>query len=393
MPSDGSHLGSVSANSIGLDSIGDPLADGLSDQDQQERWGEGLNLAAEMEILGPEFVSEDPIVNMDANGEEGRDGTIPKGRSIAHTIFNNQQSVFLSFDIETAGEIAGIVQISAEIVRFKINSAKKTVGSDCADDIERVADTFNSYVKPEVLPEYWDQRSISIHGILPDDERIKNAGNMRTVWPEFQRWFWSIVSPSETVVLVAWNGEACDLKWLWRLTQAPNSRYSLPENIKFFIDPYRVIEKYKSCGFNKTKSKIEAYELGVVWKYANNGTNLSGAHDSLVDVKAQTDILVHGSFVPFIDRSSSIQPIDEIFSRTVQNEWRKELEPIRPVHAPWVELTNEHNIMWEPRWQDKYTGPHGGPKAGPTQFIADIVRSAKDLCDIFLAILPLAFFK
>ena len=221
-------------------------------------------MAAEMEILGPEFGSEDPIVNMDANGEEGRDGTIPKGRSIAHSIFNNQLSVFLSFDIETAGEIAGIVQISAEIVRFKINSAKKTVGSDYADGIERVADTFNSYVNPEVLPEYWDQRSISVHGILPDDERIKNAGNMRTVWPEFQRWFWSIVSPSETVVLVAWNGEACDLNWLWRLTQAPNSRYSLPENIKFFIDPYRVIEKYTSCGFNKTKSKIEAYELGVV---------------------------------------------------------------------------------------------------------------------------------
>ena len=130
VPSEGSHLGSVSANSIGLDSIGDPLADGLSDQDQQEKGGEGLNLAAEMEILGPEFGSEDPIVNMDANGVEGRNGTIPKGRSIAHTIFHNQ--------LETAGEIAGIVQISAENVRFKINSAKKTVGSDYADDIERV---------------------------------------------------------------------------------------------------------------------------------------------------------------------------------------------------------------------------------------------------------------
>ena len=150
-----------------------------------------------MEILGPEFDSEDPIVNMDANGKEGRDGTIPKGRSIAHTIFNNQRSVFLSFDIETAGERAGIVQISAEILRFKINSVKKTVGSDYAKDIECVADTFNSYVNPEVLPEYWDQKSISVHGILPDDERIKNAGIMQTVWPEFQSWFWSIVSPSE----------------------------------------------------------------------------------------------------------------------------------------------------------------------------------------------------
>ena len=42
--------------------------------------------------------------------------TIPKGRSITHNIFDNQNAVFLSFDIETAGEIAGIVQISAEIL-------------------------------------------------------------------------------------------------------------------------------------------------------------------------------------------------------------------------------------------------------------------------------------
>jgi hypothetical protein len=91
--------------------------------------------------------------------------------------------VFLSFDIETAGEIAGIVQISVEIVRFKINLAKKKVCSAFADNIERVADTFNIYMNPEVLPEYWDQ-SISVHGIHPNDKRIKNAGNMRTVWPE-----------------------------------------------------------------------------------------------------------------------------------------------------------------------------------------------------------------
>jgi hypothetical protein len=48
-----------------------------------------------------------------------------RNRSIAHNIFDNQNAVFLSFDIETAGEIAGIVQISAKTVRFKINLAKK----------------------------------------------------------------------------------------------------------------------------------------------------------------------------------------------------------------------------------------------------------------------------
>jgi hypothetical protein len=220
----------------------------------------------------------DPIINSGSIGEEGGLGTIPKGRSIALNIFNNQTTVFLSFDIDTAGEIAGIVQISAEIVRFKINSAKKKVGSDHAGDILQEEDTFNRYINPVARPEYWDQHSISVRGILPDSERIINAGNMRTVWPEFQRWFFSIVSPAEMVVLVAWNGETCDLKWLWMLTQAPNSRYSLPDNIKYFIDPYRVIEKYKTCPFNKTKSKIEAYELGIVWiwKYANNGSNLMG---------------------------------------------------------------------------------------------------------------------
>ncbi len=81
---------------------------------------------------------------------------------------------------------------------------------------------------------------------------------MRTVWPEFQRWFFSILSQAEMDVLVAWNGEKCGLKWLWRLTQAPNLRYSLPDHIKYFIDPYHVIEKDKTCPFNKTKSKIEA---------------------------------------------------------------------------------------------------------------------------------------
>ena len=107
------------------------------------------------------------------------------------------------------------------------------------------------------------------------------------------------------------------------------------------------------------------------WKYANNGTNLNGAHDSLADVRAQTDILPHCSFAPFIDCSSSIQPFDEFFSRTVINEWKKELKPICPIHAPWVELTKEQeDIKWEPSWADKYTGPHGGPHAGPTQHSA-----------------------
>ena len=73
-------------------------------------------MAVETEILVSEVGTEDPIINSGAIGKEGGLGTIPKGRSIVHNIFDNQNTDFLSFDIETAGEIAGIVQISAEIL-------------------------------------------------------------------------------------------------------------------------------------------------------------------------------------------------------------------------------------------------------------------------------------
>jgi hypothetical protein len=61
---------------------------------------------------------------------------------------------------------------------------------------------------------------------------------------------------------------------------------------------------------------------------------------------------------------------------------------MHPVHAPWVELTTGHDIQWEPNWQDQYTGLHGVLHADPTQYVVNIVCSAKGLADIFFAILP-----
>jgi hypothetical protein len=83
----------------------------------------------------------------------------------------------------------------------------------------------------------------------------------------------------------------------------------------------------------------------------------------------------------------------DFFLRTQQNEWKKELKLIHPVHTPWVELTKDHDIKWEPSWNDKYTGSNGGPHAVPTQFIVKIVGSAKGLCNIFFAIPPFVFFE
>ncbi len=75
------------------------------------------------------------------------------------------------------------------------------------------------------------------------------------------------------------------------------------------------------------------------WCYVElhfDGQCLENAHDSMVDAKAQSDVLTDARFVPFMNCSNSIQLITEMFSKSQQNEWRKEIEPCCPVHAPWV---------------------------------------------------------
>ena len=54
--------------------------------------------------------------------------------------------------------------------------------------------------------------------------------------------------------MLAYNGETCDLKWIWRLTQAPGLPYGMPQKLKYFLNPLRVIKNYKGCKLNLVKS-------------------------------------------------------------------------------------------------------------------------------------------
>ena len=130
---------------------------------------------------------------------------------------------------------------------------------------------------------------------------------------------------------------------------------------------------------------MQGHSLGVVWSYIHGGQCLENAHDSIVDAKAQTDVLIDARFVPFINHSNSVQLISKMFSKTQQNEWRKEMEPCCLVHAPWVDLTHDNTpLQWEPPPMHWYDGPHGGPCAGPTQYIKWKMCSATDLSAVFL---------
>ena len=74
-----------------------------------------------------------------------------------------------------------------------------------------------------------------------------NADEIDVVWKEFCEFIGRHIGRDQKGVLVAWNGQSCDLRWIYKLFQAPRSVLSLPVNLEFFMDPSVVIKHYASC--------------------------------------------------------------------------------------------------------------------------------------------------
>jgi len=185
------------------------------------------------------------------------------------------------------------------------------------------------------------------------------------VWVQFRDWVSRRIGQDEKCILVAYGGETCDLHGIWKHTQAPRLQLSMPPQFYYFMVPLEVIQNYKGCKFHPIKSKLESLELGCVWKFIMN-CNLDSTHDSLVDAKAQTDIVSHKFFQAFIDQTKSIHIIDEIFTWAEQRNMTRLLEPTCPIHDPWFELTNNDAFNWSLPPEDEYTGPAGGGEWGPS---------------------------
>ena len=89
-------------------------------------------------------------------------------------------------------------------------------------------------------------------------------------------------------VLVAWNGKSCDMEWVYKFIHAStDNSCAMPPQIEYFMDPYQIIKKYKGCDLHPLKSKIQDLSLSTVYKYVTGHSSLPGAHNSLVDCKAQ----------------------------------------------------------------------------------------------------------
>ena len=90
----------------------------------------------------------------------------------------------------------------------------------------------------------------------------------------------------------------------------------LPQ-LKYFLNPLKVIGEYSQCLLHYSLSKLEFLELDYVWKFISE-ENLNDAHDSLVDAQSHTDIVTSKYFVDFIDLTKSICSINESFTKTEQ---------------------------------------------------------------------------
>jgi hypothetical protein len=146
------------------------------------------------------------------------------------------------------------------------------------------------------------------------------------------------------------------------------------------MDPLEAIKGYK-CPLHPDKSKLDSLELGVVYQFIT-GENLNGARDSLVDVKAQTTVIMSTQFREYIDKAKSIRLVEDIFTAAEKREMLKKMESLRPVHEPWIELVEGDGFSWTPPQEDRYTG---GANWGPSSEMLQLARGG-DLPSMFISI-------
>lgn len=142
------------------------------------------------------------------------------------------------------------------------------------------------------------------HGLTERSPEIKNALPVASVWTKFCSWANEQLAEVDNCILCAYRGETCNMRWIWKHCLAPRSQLTIPSQIKYFMDTLDVIKNYKSCSLHPSKSKLDSLELGVVFKFIT-GDNLNGAHDSLVDVKAQNTVITYSEVIKWCQGKSS----------------------------------------------------------------------------------------
>ena len=87
---------------------------------------------------------------------------------------------------------------------------------------EIIEEIFNKYVKPPSTAK-WDQHCINTTTLNKLHPKIQSADNIEIVWQQFIEFLHRHITSTDKGILVTWNGTSCDLDWLYRITQTPES--------------------------------------------------------------------------------------------------------------------------------------------------------------------------
>ena len=300
--------------------------------------------------------------------------------------------VFVSIDLETGGDAVGIIQLSA--VAFDLHHGGQPLG------------IFNEYVKPTVEAKYWSQAAIAVHNITPSSPEIQSASSLDVFWQEFVR-FIEHLDNYKSCVMVAWSGASCDVEWLFRVTEeAVTSNRSMPSNLKFFMDPSTVMEKYVGCKLNNKWTGCLGYGLEETWCHIKQQTfmnvSIAGfsnlpAHNSLADAAAQMDVVLDPRFQTHLDKKLAIRPMEELFQAKRKKRQATAQELNRKVPIGWTE---DNTTTFTPCQSQQYTGYQGGGVHGPTSAVLRAMSNGTSnenksvignkLVNLFLFFLPIS---
>ena len=125
------------------------------------------------------------------------------------------------------------------------------------------------------------------------------------------------------------------------------------------MDPLEITRRHPGCKFHLNKSKLESLSLSYVYRYIHN-KDLECAHNSLVDSKAETDVVLHTFFKGYWDTNYSVRYIADMWKSKTIKKANKKGELVWPVPRDWN--TDDNIKAWGPANVNTYEGPCGGPQ-------------------------------
>jgi len=188
---------------------------------------------------------------------------------------------------------------------------------------------------------------MQVHKLTLQSPCIQAAKPLRIVWHNFIEFIEKFLYGGKKCgIFIAWNGKSCDLDWFFKITKDENvNNLSMPQWCPFSFDPKAVITAYTGCKLNCKHSKLVGYGMESVWCYAMQQLSLPNAHNSLVDCRAQMDIVLHKHFHSYLNKKKSIANFDDIWLAKNGSIQKSAQRQHARCHQVGMKITQLHGIF------------------------------------------------